>query len=284
MKFNFKRFIIINFGLLVMTIGLYFFLMPSDLAVGGATGLAMILSYLIPSIPMGVILGILNVILFITAFLVLGKEFGGYTVYASLALSGMIGLFELIYPMTAPFTDDLFINLIFGILITGVGMGFVFNQNASTGGTDIVAKIINKYTNVAIGKSLLMSDFFITLFAGFVFGARLGMYALLGIVINSFVIDKMISGFNVKINMMIISKELDLINDFILHSAGRGTTIYHATGGYSQDDKRIINTIVSRSEYIKIRDYIRTVDPKAFVSISHVTEVEGEGFTFDIGE
>lgn len=284
MKFNFKRFIIINFGLLVMTIGLYFFLMPSNLAVGGATGLAMILSYLIPSIPMGVILGILNVILFITAFLVLGKEFGGYTVYASLALSGMIGLFELIYPMTAPFTDDLFINLIFGILITGVGMGFVFNQNASTGGTDIVAKIINKYTNVAIGKSLLMSDFFITLFAGFVFGARLGMYALLGIVINSFVIDKMISGFNVKINMMIISKELDLINDFILHSAGRGTTIYHATGGYSQDDKRIINTIVSRSEYIKIRDYIRTVDPKAFVSISHVTEVEGEGFTFDIGE
>lgn len=284
MKFNFKRFIIINFGLMVMTIGLYFFLMPSNLAVGGATGLAMILSYLIPSIPMGVILGILNVILFITAFLVLGKEFGGYTVYASLALSGMIGLFELIYPMTAPFTDDLFINLIFGILITGVGMGFVFNQNASTGGTDIVAKIINKYTNVAIGKSLLMSDFFITLFAGFVFGARLGMYALLGIVINSFVIDKMISGFNVKINMMIISKELDLINDFILHSAGRGTTIYHATGGYSQDDKRIINTIVSRSEYIKIRDYIRTVDPKAFVSISHVTEVEGEGFTFDIGE
>ncbi len=284
MKFNFKRFIIINFGLMVMTIGLYFFLMPSNLAVGGATGLAMILSYLIPSIPMGVILGILNIILFITAFLVLGKEFGGYTVYASLALSGMIGLFELIYPMTAPFTDDLFINLIFGILITGVGMGFVFNQNASTGGTDIVAKIINKYTNVAIGKSLLMSDFFITLFAGFVFGARLGMYALLGIVINSFVIDKMISGFNVKINMMIISKELDLINDFILHSAGRGTTIYHATGGYSQDDKRIINTIVSRSEYIKIRDYIRTVDPKAFVSISHVTEVEGEGFTFDIGE
>lgn len=284
MRLDFKKFIIINFGLLIMTIGLYFFLMPSNLAVGGATGLAMILSYLIPSIPMGVILGVLNVILFITAFIVLGKEFGGYTVYASLALSAMIGLFEIIYPMTAPFTDDLFINLIFGILITGVGMGFVFNQNASTGGTDIVAKIINKYTNVAIGKSLLISDFLITLFAGFVFGARLGMYALLGIVINSFVIDKMISGFNVKINMMIISKELDTINDFILNSAGRGTTIYHAIGGYSKDDKRIINTIVSRSEYIKIRDFIRSVDPKAFVSISHVTEVEGEGFTFDIGE
>jgi len=281
MKLDVKKFLIINFGLLVMTIGLYFFLMPSNLAVGGATGLAMILSYLIPSISMGVILALLNGILFVTAFIVLGKEFGGYTVYASLALSGMIGLFEVVYPMTAPFTDDLFINLIFGILITGVGMGFVFNQNASTGGTDIVAKIINKYTNVAIGKSLLISDFLITLFAGFVFGARLGMYALLGIVINSIVIDKMISGFNVKINMIIISKELDVINDFILHNAGRGTTIYHGTGGYSKEEKHIINTIVSRSEYIKIRDFIRTVDKKAFVSISHVTEVEGEGFTFD---
>ena len=280
MKFNLKRFLMINVGLMIMTVGLYFFLMPSNLAVGGATGLAMILSYLIPSIPMGVILAVLNVILFITAFIVLGKEFGGYTVYASLALSGMIGLLELVIPMTEPFTDDLFINLIFGILITGVGMGIVFNQNASTGGTDIIAKIINKYTHMDLGKSLLASDFFITLFAGFVFGARLGMYALLGIVINSFVIDKMIAGFNVKINMLIISREFDSINNYIISDVNRGTTIYHATGGYSNEDKRIINTIVSRSEYIKIRDFVRTIDHKAFVSVSYVTEVEGEGFTF----
>ncbi len=263
-----------------MTMGMYFFLIPSNLAVGGATGLAMILSYLIPSIPMGVILAALNIILFITAFIVLGREFGGYTVYASLALSGMIGFFELVIPMTGPFTDDLFINLIFGILINGVGMGIVFNQNASTGGTDIIAKIINKYTHMDIGKSLLAADFFITIFAGLVFGARLGMYALLGIVINSFVIDKMISGFNVKINMLIISSEFDSIKDYVHTEIGRGTTIYHATGGFSNQDKRIVNTIVSRSEYIKIRDFIRNIDDKAFVSVSYVTEVEGEGFTY----
>lgn len=280
MKFNIKRFMLINLGLLIMTLGMYFFLIPSNLAVGGATGLAMILSYLIPSIPMGVILAALNIILFITAFIVLGKEFGGYTVYASLALSGMIGFFELVIPMTAPFTDDLFINLIFGILINGVGMGIVFNQNASTGGTDIIAKIINKYTHMDIGKSLLASDFFITIFAGLVFGARLGMYALLGIVINSLVIDKMIAGFNVKINMLIISAELDSINGYILSDIGRGTTIYHGEGGFSNEDKRILNTIVSRSEYIKIRDFVRNIDKKAFVSVSYVTEVEGEGFTY----
>lgn len=281
MKLDIKKFMLINLGILIMTVGLYFFLMPSNLAVGGATGLAMILSYLIPSIPMGLILAVINIILFITAFLVLGKEFGGYTVYSSLALSGLIAVFELFIPMTQPFTDDLFINLIFGILISGVGMGIVFNQNASTGGTDIIAKIINKYLNLDLGKSLLAADFFITLFAGLVFGARLGMYALLGIVINSLIIDKMIAGFNVKINMIIISDKIDAINEFILVDIFRGTTIYHATGGYSKEDKRIINTIVSRSEYIRIRDFIRKIDDKAFVSVSYITEVEGEGFTFE---
>ncbi|NMA49154.1 MAG: YitT family protein [Tissierellia bacterium] len=279
MKFDFKKFMWINLGIIIMTIGLYYFLMPSKLAVGGATGAAMVLSYIIP-VPLGIILGVLNIILFITAFLILGKEFGGYTVYASLALSGMIAILEIITPMAKPFTDDLFINLIFGILISGVGMGIVFNHNASTGGTDIIAKIINKYTRMDIGKSLLVSDFFITLFAGLVFGARLGMYALLGIIINSFVIDRMIAGFNVKINMLIISKYFDDINSYILYDIGRGTTIYHASGGYSNDDKRIINTIASRSEYIKIRDFVKDIDDKAFISISYITEVEGEGFTY----
>jgi uncharacterized membrane-anchored protein YitT (DUF2179 family) len=281
MKFNLKRFVYINIGLLIMTVGLYFFLMPSNLAVGGATGLAMILNYLIPSIPMGIILATLNVILFIVAFVAIGKDFGGYTIYSSFAFSAMIAIFEYIIPMKAPFTDDLFINLIFGILISGVGMGIVFNEDASTGGTDIIAKIINKYTGIAMGKSLLISDFLIVVFASFVYGARLGMYALLGIVINSFVIDKIISGFNVKMNMMIISKELDSINDFILNEIGRGTTIYIAMGGYSKEEKRIINTIVSRDEYVRIRDYIRSVDNKAFISVSHITEIEGEGFTFN---
>ena len=280
-KFDFKRFLLINLGLLIMTCGLYFFLMPSDLAVGGATGIAMIISALIPEVPMGIILGIINVILFIMAFIFIGKDFGGYTIYASFALSAIIAMFELVIPMADPFTDDLFINLIFGILITGVGMGIVFNQNASTGGTDIVAKIINKYTRINIGQSLLISDFLIALFAAYVFGPRRGMYALLGIIINSFVIDYMIAGFNVKINMNIISKEMDKINKFILEEVNRGTTIYHGTGGYSEEERYVINTIVSRREYIKIRDYVREVDDKAFLSIYKITEVEGEGFTWE---
>ena len=251
MKFDFKRFFMINLGILIISFGLYFFLMPSSLATGGATGLAIVLNHIIP-IPMGIILGIINVFLFILAFAILGRDFGGYTLYASLSLSLIITLLETILPINQPLTDDLFINLVFGVLIIGVGMG----------------------------KSLLMSDFLISLFAALVFGARLGMYALLGTIINSLIIDKMIAGFNVKINMTIISNEFDSINKYIHEEIVRGTTIYHATGGYSNQDRKIINTIVSRSEYIKIRKFIKLVDSKAFVSISYISEVEGEGFTF----
>ena len=279
MNFDLKRFFKINLGIIISAIGLYFFLMPSNLATGGATGLAIVLSHLLP-ISMGIILGIINLSLFIIAFAVLGRDFGGYTLYASLALSFIIATLEKAVPMNQPVTDDLFINLIFGVFIIGAGMGIVFNQNASTGGTDIIAKIINKYTHIDIGKSLLISDFLISLFAGLVFGPRLGMYALLGTVINSLIIDKMISGFNVKINMIIISDEFESINKYILEEIVRGTTIYQATGGFSKEDKDIINTIVSRREYIKIRDFVRLADKKAFVSISYVSEVEGEGFTF----
>lgn len=276
-----KKFLIITIGLIILACGLYYFLIPSNLAVGGATGLALVISTLIPSLNYSVILVIINLILFITAFIVLGKEFSGYTLYASLMLSGIFAILEMITPMAEPFTDDLFINLIFGILIAGVGIGIIFNQNASTGGTDILAKIINKFSHIDMGKSLMIPDFLITLAAGFVFGPRLGMYSLLGVIINSIVIDRIIAGFNVKINMIIISEEFDAINDYINKDLDRGTTIYHATGGYSKEDKRIINTVVERSEYIKIRDFIRAIDKRAFVTISHITEVEGEGFTYD---
>lgn len=281
MRESLKKFLLINIGIAILACGLYYFLIPSNLAVGGATGLALVISTLIPSINYSLILVIINLILFVTAFLVLGKEFSGYTLYSSLMLSGIFAILELVTPMTQAFTDDLFINLIFGILIAGVGISIIFNQNASTGGTDIVAKIINKFFHIDMGKSLFIPDFLITLAAGFVFGPRLGMYSLLGVIINSIVIDKMIAGFNVKVNMIIISKEFDAINNYINKDLDRGTTIYHATGGYSKEDKRIINTVVGRSEYIKIRDFIREVDKRAFVTISHITEVEGEGFTYD---
>lgn len=262
----------------MLSIGLCFFLMPSNLAIGGVSGFAMVLNRFFPILPVGAIMFVVNIILFILAFIIIGKEFGGYTIYASLCLSGIVYFLEILLPVREPIVDDILLNLIYGIIISGIGMGIIFYQNASTGGTDIIAKIINKFTHIDIGKSLLASDFLITVMAGFAFGPKMGMYALIGIIINSLVIDNIIAGFNTKINMMIISERYEEINRFILTEMDRGTTLYYAEGGHSRNRKMIVNTIVSKREYIRIKNFVKALDDRAFISLNFVSEVFGEGF------
>lgn len=272
------RFIKITLGVLIMAIGLYFFLIPADLAVGGVTGLAMVVNYFIPIINIGIIMIFFNIILFILGFIIIGKDFGGYTIYASFLLSGFIYLFEKIIPLHGPITEDIIITLIYGIIIQGIGMALIFYENASTGGTDIIAKIINKFTNMNIGKALLLSDFLIVVLAGFSFGLNLALYALLGIILNAGVIDNVIAGFERKMNLIIISDEYEKINSFIIDEIERGTTLYNGQGGYSKKDKKIISTIVNKKEYIRINKYCLDVDENVFISIGFVHEVFGEGF------
>lgn len=274
-----KKFLKINFGLTLLTIGLYFFLLPAKLAVGGVSGFAVVLNHCIPSLPVGAIMLICNIILFITAFIFLGKEFGGYTIYTSLALSGFIALLEKMIPMPQPLVDDLLINLLYGIVISGIGMGIIFYQNASTGGTDIIAKIINKFFGMEIGKALLISDFFIVATAAITFGLKLGMYALLGIAINAVVIDNLIAGFDKNLNIIINSKFHREINDYIIKEMDRGTTLYYAEGGFSKEEKVLISSVVSKSEYVKIKKFVTNLDPKVFMTLNFVSEVHGYGFT-----
>lgn len=279
MKFNLKRFFIVTLGTLILTIGLYFFLMPQKLVVGGVSGLSLALNHFFPSIPVGGMMFIINIILLVLAYFLLGKAFLGYTLYSSLLLSGLISLLEMFLPMTGPMVDDIFLNLIFGILISGSGMGIILYQDASTGGTDIIAMILNKYLNIKVGISLMMADFFITILGLFAFGVRIGLYSLLGVIINSVVIDKIIAGFNNKINMFIISEKYEEINEFIQKEMDRGTTLYYAEGGHTRDKKMVVNVIVSTREYIQIRQFIKSIDRRVFISVNLVTEVFGEGFT-----
>lgn len=278
-KFNIKKFLIINLGTLILVFGIYFFLIPANLVVGGVTGLAMVLNFIIPTIPVGIFMLVFNILLFILAFAVIGRDFGGYTIYTSMVISGLISLLELVCPIDAPIVSDMMLNLIFGILIHGVGMAMIFNQNTSTGGTDIIAKIINKFTHIEIGKSLLLADFLIVLSGALVFGLELGLYATLGALINTVVIDKVIAGFGTRIKVAIISEKEGEITRFITQEIARGITIFHGVGGFSNEDKKVINTIVSRKEYIKIKTRVKEIDPHAFVWISFVNEVLGEGFT-----
>lgn len=191
-KQQWVKFIWINIGLIIMSIGLYFFLIPANLAVGGVAGLAMVIKHYCPVINLGILMWCFNIVLFVTAFFAIGKDFGKNSIYGSFALSGIIGVLEWLLPLKGPLGDDIFINLVFGILIQGIGMGIVFYCNASTGGTDIVAKIIHRYTDIPIGKALFLSDALITLAAGMAFGLTLGLYALLGILMNALIIDRVI--------------------------------------------------------------------------------------------
>lgn len=278
MKKIVKEYILITVGIFLVAAGIYFFLVPSNLATGGVSGLAIIISSFFPGIPVGLVMLILNVILFIIGFLIIGPAFGFKTIYASLGLSGAIWIFERFFPLSGPLADDLMIILLFGVGVSGIGIAIVFNQNASTGGTDIIAKIINKYFHVDMGKSLLMADFLITLAAGLVFGAQAGMYALLGVVINGFVIDSFINGLNVSKQVTIISSRGKEIKDFIITRLERGVTVYDAKGAYSGEYKEVLITIMSRREFIKLKTFIKEIDKRAFITVSDVHEVLGEGF------
>lgn len=274
-----RRVVVLTIGVFLIAVGLHLFLIPSNLAAGGTTGLGMILNHYIPGLPVGVFIAIMNVILFVIGFLMIGKEFGGMTIYASFLLSFFLLVLEKIWPVPTPIVDDLLLNLVFGILCTGIGMGVVFNVNASTGGTDIIAKIINVFFHIDIGKSLMVSDFLITVLAAITFGAKIGLYALMGVILNSLIIDQIVSGINRKYSVMIISKEREKINDYVQQEIDRGTTMLQGKGGFTGENRPVLFTILSRAEFVNLRTFVRKVDPEAFMIMNHIHEVEGEGFT-----
>ena len=276
-----KKLIILTIGTLILTFGFFFFIMPFNLTIGGISGIAISLNAFFPQIPAGIFVMIMDTILYIIAFIILGKSFGVLSIYCSFIFGGSTTLLEILLPNFKPLTDDILINLIFGIIISAIGMALVINQGASTGGTDIIAMIIRKYLSIDVGKCMLVADFFVVLLGMYTFGTKSGMYAMLGICINSIVIDKAIAGLNTRVNMMITSDRYKEINTYIIDQISRGSTIFKAVGGFSDNEKFVINTIVSRGEYIKIKNYVKSIDPKAFVCISYVSEVLGEGFTYD---
>ncbi len=282
MQKKIMNFVYTNLGVLIMAAGLYFFLIPAKLAVGGVTGLAMVIQLYFPMVNLGILMAVFNVFLFILAFLIIGREFGGYTIYCSFLLSGIIGLFDRFLPMKGAIVEDMILSLVYGIVIQGVGMAIIFYQNASTGGTDIVAKIINKFTHIDIGKALFLADSSITLLAGLAFGMELGLYAFMGILINGLVIDKVIAGLNSKINILIISQQPEIVNRFIQEELERGTTYILGMGGYTRQDKQIISVVLTRKEYMKVKHFMKENDSNAFVTMSFVHEVLGEGFDLSL--
>lgn len=273
-----KEFVLINLGLLLTAMGIHFFKVPNNFAIGGVSGLAIILRRFFPSLNVGPLMLIINVILILAGFALIGKSFGSRTVYSSIALSVMVDLLDKVFPMTQPFTDDMLLELIFAIILPAVGSAIVFNQNASTGGTDIVAKVLNKLTSLDIGKALLVSDFAITIAAGIVYGIKIGMYSVLGLFLKAFMIDSVIEGFNLRKQLVIISEKPDEIKKYIIENLHRGATVYIAYGAFKNEEKHVLTTVLSRRQAILLRNFIRETDKSAFITITNTSEIIGKGF------
>jgi uncharacterized membrane-anchored protein YitT (DUF2179 family) len=275
---KFKEYILITIGFIFVSLSLELFLVPNKIAAGGVSGIAIIINSIFPILDVGALMLIMNVVLFIVAFIVIGNKFGGKSIYASLGLSGSIWIMDKLEVYNYALTKDLFLASIFGTLISGIGMAMVFNQNASTGGTDILAKILNKFFHWDMGKSLLSVDFIVTLFAGIAFGADIAMYALLCAIMNGFVIDNIIEGVNTSKEVMVISSKISEISKYIIEELDRGCTILHGTGGYSAKEANILYTVLNRKQFIKLKKFIKEVDSRAFITVSESHEVLGEGF------
>lgn len=272
-----KNYAIITFGVILVAIALVYFYAPNNLAAGGLSGVALIVNHLIPGITIGGMLFVGNAILYIIAFLIIGPEFGFKTIYASFGLSAIIWFMEKFFKPEA-ITNDLMLAAIFGTMFAAVGMAIVFNANASTGGTDIIAKILNKYTTLNIGISLLTVDFLVTLLAGLIFGLDTGFYALLCVLVNGPMIDKLISIFNAKKQVTVVSDKNIEISTFIKENLDRGCTHLKSANELNGSSKDIIYTVLEKKQMGKLKEFIQSIDKDAFVTVAHIEEVTGKGF------
>ncbi|SHK14880.1 Uncharacterized membrane-anchored protein YitT, contains DUF161 and DUF2179 domains [Hathewaya proteolytica DSM 3090] len=275
---NLRSYFMMTLGLFFLAIGVHFFQSPNNLALGGVTGIAMVLCEIFPAISMGTYVFILNGILLIIGFIFIGASFGVKTIYCSLMYSVLLMALEKIYPMTHSFTQDLFIELIIGIVISAIGMAIVFNENGSTGGTDIIAKILNKFLHIQMGKSLLIADFFVTLMAFYAFGMLKGMYAIVGIMLNGIIIDEFTAGISICKKVEIFTDREKEVLDFIMVKLSRGATVYEAEGAYTNKRKKVITTVIPKKEFISLKTFLRKEDPNCFVITYDVHETLGEGF------
>lgn len=274
---KFKEYIIITIGIALVAFSIEYFQAPNNIAAGGVTGIAIITNALMPNLSIGIVSLILNGVLFLVAIIFIGGKFGVKTIYSSLGLSGIIWAIERFLSPTA-ITNDLIIATIFGSLISALGLALVFNENASTGGTDILAKILNMFFHMEMGKSLLSVDFMITLASAFVFGIDIALYSMLSIILLGLIVDRVIEGFNVCKSIFIISDNNDEISRYIIEKLERGCTFLNGVGAYSGKESNILYAVLSRNQFIKLKKFIKEIDSQAFITVGEVHEVLGEGF------
>ena len=271
-KRNIKEFFIITIGTLIVSTAVFFFMLPSHVSVGSGTALAMVISNFVP-LPVSTITLILNVGLLILGFLLIGPEFGVKTVYCSILMPVFLGVYERIFPNQQSITEDPFLDVLCYIFVVGIGLAILFRRNASSGGLDIVAKLMNKFLRMELGKAMSLSGMLVALSSALVYDKKIVVISVLGTYLGGLVVDHFIFGMDLKRRVCIISPKLDQIVDFILHDLHSGATLNNIIGAYDRNPKQEVITIVDKQEYKALMDYVKRVDPKAFITVYSVNEI-----------
>ena len=269
---NVKDFAVITFGAALAAAAIFFFMLPSNVAVGSGSALAMVLSNFIP-LPVSVLSLAINVILLILGFILIGNEFGAKTVYTSIMVPVFMGMFELIFPNFQSLTGEPMLDVLCYILVVGLAMAILFSRNASSGGLDIVAKIMNKFLRIDIGRAVSISGIAVALTSALCYDTKTVVLSVLGTYFGGMIVDHFIFGLNIKRRVCVISPKLDEIVAFILHELHSGATLNEIIGAYDNTPRKEVITIVDKNEYRKLMDFVRKTDPKAFVTVYSVTEM-----------
>ena len=273
MKKIIKEYLLITFGAVVSAAAIYLFMLPSNLAIGSGSALAMVLSNFIP-LPVSLISLSLNIIFLILGFILIGPEFGAKTVYTTILVPASLGVFEELVPNFQSLTADPLLDMVCYLLVVGMAMAILFSCNASSGGLDIVAKIMNKYMHIELGMALSVSGLAVALTSAFAYDSKTVVLSLLGTYVSGIVVDKFIFGLNIKRRVCILSKEhTEEIVDYLLHDLHSGASLYDVIGAYDGITRREILAIVDKSEYRKLMDFVKKTDPTAFVTVYSVNEL-----------
>ena len=255
-----------------------FFKTPNHFAFGGTSGLSIVLATLFPRWNVGAFMWFINAALVALGFVFLGVRSMGWTIYSSFALSFYVSLCERVYPLSRPLTDDVFLELCFAVILSAVGAAIVFNIGASTGGTDIVAMILNKYTSMPVGRALMVSDLGIVLAGAYLYGPATGLYCILGMILKSTVADSAIESINMRKVCTVVTSNPEPVRDFIVNDLHRSATMEHAEGAYTHDEKWVLTTVLTRGQAQKLRLHVHGLDDHAFITIVNSSEIVGKGF------
>lgn len=274
---NLGEYFLITISTLLVVVGVYLFKFPNNFTFGGVTGFAVLISRITKFTPSG-ITNIINLILLAVGFVFLGRNFGIKTVYVTVLTSVGLGVMEKLFPMTGPLTNQSLLELIFAVFLPAVGSAILFNIGASSGGTDILAMILKKYTSFNIGSALFVTDLVVVIATFFVFGFETGLFSSLGLMMKSLFIDRTIETLNLCKYFNVICDNPEPICEYITKELHRSATISYAEGAYSHKKKAIIFTALRRSQAVQLRNFVKEIEPNAFILISNTSEIVGNGF------